>query len=240
MYLISICDDNKCQLSIIENLITEYFNKNDIPFKYDIFSNPMNLLDAFEEKEYHILFLDVLMPGMNGIEVAKEVRKINKLTKIIFLTSSPEFAVQSYSVDAYYYLIKPINKKNIYSILDDLFQSLNIEEDSLFLPFTTGNTKIPLNNIEYVEVIDKKLQYHFIDGCTIEGLGTLSDLFEELKKYSYFIKCHRSYIINLNWIQEVSSKSLITFNNNHIPVSRTIYSEVKNTYIHYLFEKDNM
>jgi DNA-binding LytR/AlgR family response regulator len=102
---IAICDDNRQDLLHIASLVETYRNTRKTELTYVSFQNATELLSTLEGGNYDVLLLDVLMPGINGIQAAREIREQDEQVKIIFLTSSPEFAVESYSVQAYYSIL---------------------------------------------------------------------------------------------------------------------------------------
>ena len=109
MTKVAFCDDDLSVIETISVLINQYRVKRNLEIEYAAFQSPLELLAEIEKgMRFDVLFLDVVMPGENGIEVAKEIRQYDNNTKIIFLTSSEEFAVQSYTVGAYFYQLKPI------------------------------------------------------------------------------------------------------------------------------------
>jgi len=184
---------------------------------------------------YHILFLDVLMPGLNGIEAAREIRSFDEEIKIIFLTSSKEFAVESYAVDAHYYMLKPGSTQKLFPILDRIFLEAQRGEDALQIKSASGFTRIPFGRIEYLEVFSKRLWFHLSDGTVKEFSGSLSDFEEELLSREEFFKVHRSYIVNMASILSLDSKALTTCTNQEVPISRLLYGQVREAYMQYLF-----
>lgn len=113
MIKVAFCDDDMSVLDEIERLLDQYCEKQNREIRYASFQNSLELLAEIEKGMcFDVLFLDVIMPGMDGIHVAKEIRQYDNAVKIIFLTSSDEFAVQSYTVDAYFYQMKPIREES--------------------------------------------------------------------------------------------------------------------------------
>lgn len=235
MLRIAVCDDDLQELSRISGLLNQYHAEIEPAFKYDAFSNPMDLLDAMKRHSYHILLLDVLMPGINGIETAREIRDFDDGVKIIFLTSSAEFAVESYAVDAHYYLLKPGTAQKLFPILDRIFQEAQRGEDTLQIKTASGFTRIPFNKIEFLEVFSKKLLFHLADGTIKEISGSLSDFEDSLLRREEFIKVHRSYLVNMEFIQTMHAKELTTCAGHTVPVSRLLYSQVREAYMQHLF-----
>lgn len=240
MLQIAICDDNDIELlqikQIVENFKASHISKYNI--KCDTFLSGLDLLLATENgKSYDILILDVVMPLMTGIEVALEIREKNNISKIIFLTSSREFAVDSYKVDAFYYLLKPITKEGLIPILERACADIvNKVGNKIIVKCKTGLTKVFLHNIEYAEVLGRTLFFHLTSGEVLESLGTMSQLEMDLLSDKRFIKPHRSYIVNMNFIHRITNKDIITFSNKPVPISRELYKNVKQTYIGYSFD----
>lgn len=235
MLRIAICDDDLRELSLISELLNKYQTEKEPLLKYDAFSNAIDLLDAIKRKDYHILILDVLMPGLNGIEAAQEIRDFDKEIKIIFLSSSREFAVESYSVDAYYYLLKPVTAQKFFPILDGILLELLRREDFMHIKTSSRFTRIPYSKIEYLEVFNKKLLFHLADGTIKEINGSLSNFEDILCCRDEFIKVHRSYIVNMESILSLSLKELTTLTRKTVPISRLLCRQVREAYMQYLF-----
>ncbi len=235
MLKIAICDDDIRELSRIVKLINRYQDEKKIPIKYDAFSNAIELLEKMRSSIYDILLLDIFMPGLDGMQAAHEIRGFDNEIKIIFLTSSPEFAVESYAVDAYYYLMKPGSEEKLFPILDKLFSDAQKAEEALNIRSSFGIMRIPFNKLEFLEVMNKKLFFHLTDGSVKEIYGSLSDFETQLICRDEFVKVHRSYIVNMGCIQELSTKELTTCTKQRIPTSRLLYGSVRQAYMEYLF-----
>ncbi len=164
MYRIAFCDDDKDVLNELTSLLEKYRQKTQIQIECSVFNSPFDLtyeLDSRKERPFDILFLDVLMPGQNGISVAKEIRSYNKEMKIIFLTSSSEFAVQSYTVNAFYYQMKPLLEKSFFELMDSVLKEcVKNENSSLLLNCKSGITRIKLCDLEYCEIKGRTLNFH--------------------------------------------------------------------------------
>lgn len=235
MLKIAICDDDMRELTRISSLLSQYQTESEPAFKYDAFSNALDLLEAMKRNAYHVLLLDVLMPGLNGIEAAREIRGFDDEIKIIFLTSSKEFAVESYAVDAHYYMLKPGTAQKLFPILDRIFLESRRAEDALQIKTASGFMRIPFGRIEFLEVFSKKLRFHLADGTVKEINGTLSDFEAGLLCREEFIKVHRSYIVNMESILSLNAKELTTCAGQAVPISRLLYGQVREAYMQYLF-----
>ena len=204
MIKIAFCDDDMEVLHQMNELLDRYRVERNEDITYAAFQSPFELLTEIEKGiRPDILFLDVVMPGQNGMDVAKEIRQYDTNMKIIFLTSSPEFAVESYSVGAYFYQLKTIWEEIFFRLMDP--------------------------------VLARKLLFHLENGAVLESAGSLDDLAGQLMQYSNFFRPHRSFLVNMEYIQNISSRSIKMVNDAEIPIPHGKCSEIKNTYMEYAF-----
>ena len=221
----------------MKELLDRYRVERNEDITYAAFQSPFELLTEIEKGiRPDILFLDVVMPGQNGMDVAKEIRQYDTNMKIIFLTSSPEFAVESYSVGAYFYQLKPIWEESFFRLMDSvLAECEKKKKNSLILRSKDGITRIDLQQLEYCEVLGRKLLFHLENGAVLESAGSLDDLAGQLMQYSNFFRPHRSFLVNMEYIQNISSRSIKMVNDAEIPIPHGKCSEIKNTYMEYAF-----
>ena len=237
MIKIAFCDDDMEVLHQMNELLDRYRVERNEDITYAAFQSPFELLTEIEKGiRPDILFLDVVMPGQNGMDVAKEIRQYDTNMKIIFLTSSPEFAVESYSVGAYFYQLKPIWEESFFRLMDAvLAECEKKKKNSLILRSKDGITRINLQQLEYCEVLGRKLLFHLENGAVLESAGSLDDLAGQLMQYSNFFRPHRSFLVNMEYIQNISSRSIKMVNDAEIPIPHGKCSEIKNTYMEYAF-----
>lgn len=237
MIKIAFCDDDMEVLHQMNELLDRYRVERNEDITYVAFQSPFELLTEIEKGiRPDILFLDVVMPGQNGMDVAKEIRQYDTNMKIIFLTSSPEFAVESYSVGAYFYQLKPIWEESFFRLMDAvLAECEKKKKNSLILRSKDGIMRINLQQLEYCEVLGRKLLFHLENGAVLESAGSLDDLAGQLMQYSNFFRPHRSFLVNMEYIQNISSRSIKMVNDAEIPIPHGKCSEIKNTYMEYAF-----
>lgn len=159
MTRIAFCDDDAALLHQMQDFLEQYRTLRGVQLELAPYTKPMELLADIEAGvRFDVLFLDVLMPGINGINAAREIRRYDTAVQIIFVTSSSEFAVQSYVVGAYYYQLKPIWKDSFFRLTDAvLAECRKRTQHSLILRCKSGVTRITLDSLEYCEVQGRTL-----------------------------------------------------------------------------------
>lgn len=232
---IAVCDDEEREISHIGKLITEYEISRGETVECHYFMNSTDFLCDLRGGEYDLILLDVLMPGIGGIQAAQEMRVLDKNVRLIFMSSSPEFAVESYSVGAYYYLLKPIDKNSFFVLLDKIAGELSMQvEKGFVLKSRDGIVGIAFTRLAYVEVMNKTVFFHMEDGTVCETTATLSEFEEKLLSRPEFLKTHRSYLVNLNYIQKIDVNCITMKDGYRVPVSRRQRSRVQDVYVHFL------
>lgn len=239
MIKIAFCDDDLSVLKELSILTDRYRVERNQDIVYAAFHSPLELLaEVGRGSGLDIIFLDVIMPGQDGISTAREIRRYNTSVKIIYLTSSAEYAVDSYSVGAYFYQIKPIWQESFYRLMDSVISECHKDEEkSLILRGKTGIARLDLDKLQYCEVTGRTLLFHRKDGETLDSIGKLDDLSEQLKDYDCFVRCHRSYLINMDYVQSISNKVITMSDGTQIPIPHGKYSELKDKFFAYFFHK---
>jgi len=240
MLKIAVCDDNTADLSNLVSMINEYkdLKRNKHIIEFTAFHSALDLIAAMESgQQYDLVILDILMPFMTGMEAANQMRLFNKGIKIIFSTSSPEYAVESYSVGASYYALKPIWKEKLIILLDKVISEMEIHEETSFLVKSkTGLTRVYINRIEFAEVIGRTIFFHLPDGTVLETAGSMAGLEKELLPNSCFIKAHRSYIINMSHIDTLGQREIKMQSLSLVPIAKANFNAVKSAYIAFSFK----
>lgn len=232
---IAVCDDDLTELSRISSFLDSYKQEKKASVIYKTYQSAMELLSTMKNSEYDLFLLDILMPGVNGIEAAKEIRNSDKDVNIVFLTSSPEFALESYAVKAQDYILKPPTKDKLFPILDRLFFEKQSPMEGITLKTRTGIARILFSRLVFVEVMGKKLYFHLADGGVREVSAPLSEFEDRLLSHSEFMKVHRSCIVNLWQIDELTPNGIVTLSGETVPVSRLLYPDVREAYMENLF-----
>ncbi|MGE4273719.1 MAG: LytR/AlgR family response regulator transcription factor [Desulfitobacterium sp.] len=232
---IAVCDDDLQELDRISSLLDTYLKDTKAGLIYKTFHNATELLSTMSSSDYNLLLLDVLMPGMTGMEAAHEIRGFDTVVKIVFLTSSPEFAVESYAVKSYDYILKPVSKDKLFSILDSVIAEEQKPLEGLTVKTQSGLTRILFSKLAFVEVMNKKLYFNMADGSVREVSSPLVDIEDQLLSRPEFVKVQRSYIVNLWQVAKLGAKELITHSGKTVPISRLLYRKVREAYMKHLF-----
>lgn len=237
MIKIVFCDDDNAVLDSLHTLLVRYRAEKKEDIEDYIFHSPLDLMTEIERgRQFDILFLDILMPGENGIDTAAEIRNYDENVKIIFLTSSTDFAVQSYEVNAFYYQLKPICTESFFHLMDTvLLQCRKEQTNSLILHCKTGITRIEPAQLEYCEVLHRTLFLHLATGAVLECNGSLNELYKLLLPYGKFLQPHRSYVVNMEYIQNLSYRAITMSSMTDIPIPRGKYNEIKQMFLEYAF-----
>lgn len=179
------------------------------------------------------------MPALNGIDTAREIHSHNKMTQLVFLTISPEFALNSYDVEALDYIIKPINQESFNRVMKrfDSRRTKKDQEASIVIQEKSSIMQIYLNDLCYVEVLDHYLIYHLSNNEIIKRRQSLLEIESVLKRDSRFIKTHRSYIVNMDYIKKIYPSYITMTNGDTVSVSRSNSRLISDLFLKYKLEK---
>ena len=238
MIHIAICDDSKQERQILAALFKRYQELHATPLQIHIFQNGFSLLDAIDQgKRFDITILDILMPGENGIEIARNIRASGTDTEIIFLTSSPEYAVDSYEVKAQNYLLKPVTEEKFFASINCILAELDEKDTASFIIYTTEKqySRIRVSSLVYGEVTHRTITLHLADQTMISAVMTFTEFQDILKAYPDFIYPHRSYAVNMNYIQYVTKSDIILTDGQKIPLSRNNYTKISEQFLNFAY-----
>jgi len=239
MLQIAVCDDNIDELSNMVRLIDLYRVSRNFSCEYAAFPNGFELISALENgKRFNIYCLDIIMPGFMGIDLAKEIRVFDKTAPILFFTSSPEYALESYSVKAINYILKPISKEKLFFTFDELLEQIKSEkdEDVVILKSNEGIQKILISNLVFAEVIGRNVLYHLRSGKVIECTEAFSSVCDNLLNYGCFTKPHRSYLVNMQYVDTIENQQMTLQTLSSIPIAQGKAKEIKQQYLNYQME----
>ena len=234
MIRIGVCDDSRAFLEEIKILLSDK-RRLCSSVSFEMYTSGEALIRAHGAKPFDIIILDMIMPQMNGMETAVCLRRRDSNVKLVFLTSTSEFAVESYSVKASNYLLKPLDTDKFYSSLNSLIE----EEETAALCVTvkshTVSHRIPLPQIEYVEAEGKLTVFNTRSSKRVESHDPLYTFEEILCEENGFFKCHRSYIVNVSCIDSYTGKDLTMRSGTVIPIARSCQKSFESIYFRIMF-----
>ena len=231
MIHIAICDDEKHMSDHIRAMASDFFRKKNREIYFRTFSSGEELLSY--DGQIDILFLDIQMNGMDGMETARKLRASKFRGFLIFITVLKEMVFQSFEVQAYDYLVKPVYDKQFEKTMERLYASMqNASEDSLLVQKGYEGRIIPEDEIVFCEIIDRKIYLNLTSGEVVDYYERIENL--ESKLDSHFFRCHRSYLINLKHLKGYKNGTAYMDNGKEVPVSRLRSKEFSSVVLQYM------
>lgn len=231
IYQIAICDDEPTICNLLKSAVRKWSRMKEKKIKVQTFSSAESFLFTYEEdKSFHILLLDIEMPGMNGVDLAQIIREQNKSIQIIFVTGYMDYIAQGYDVEALHYLLKPINEDKLFEVLDKACERISVSEKVLYIESSGEMVQVPLHSILYAEV-DKNYVTLYTNQGKYTKKQTLTDLEKELDEG--FFRTGRSFLVNLIHIKRTSKTEVELKNGHTIPLSRGKYDAINEAIINY-------
>lgn len=243
---ITVCDDEKRIRETIADCIKEV-NAN---VEVETYSEAKHVVSSSFESD--IVFLDIQMPGIDGMNAAKLLRSNGKKTVIVFVTALEDYVFNAFDVGAFQYIVKPFDKEKLKAVIcqaieqaneqkhiDKMLSDKESSEESRTILVKSGgaNTKVIISDIEYAEIFDRRIVLHMTSRDTIEYYGKMSDLESILGKD--FFRVHRAYLINLAFVKSYDSKT-VNVAGEEIPVARGKYQELIKAYLSFHTRKEHL
>ncbi len=244
MYLVALCDDEPAELGKIKKLLDDYESRERLgpSFVTRCFKNAAELLYVVREEKYtpDVIFMDIYMPDKEnnscptGIDAAKELRNMGYKGKIVFLTTSREYALEAFDVDALQYIVKPVSKDRLFLLLDNLRKDMDAERRKFILLYIEGNhVRVALNDIVYCEAQGKKQCMYIANGTCCLLRMTMTELYEQFLHYQEFVKIGASLIVNLGYIDSLNAKEIYMHNGMKIFLPRGSFKSLREQYFSY-------
>lgn len=228
IYHIAVCDDCEADSVCLTEFVKQWAMENHTAVQADIFASAEAFLFHYEEnKTYDILLLDVEMGRLNGVELARRIRMENSAVQIIFVTGYSDYIADGYDVAALHYLVKPVDRGKLFSVLGRARDALLRQERRLLLNMSGETARIPLHEVRYIEVRGNYVTVHAKEEYTLKS--TLAAIEKQLD--DSFFRAGRSYIINLGYIRRVGRTQAELENGEQIPLSRGMYEPLNRAII---------
>lgn len=245
MIQITICDDRTEELEHTYSMMGAYCRLHpELNISLRKFSSGDDLLTSIRARtHFDIYLLDILMPDINGIEAGYAIRENDGAAVIIYLTSSPDYALQSYQVDAGGYLLKPVSEKDLFTALDKVITKLDAEDRKRFIfqiPHG-GIESIPYSHLLYLEYYQHRMIAHTTENKILESIYH-RESFQELTASltdDRFVKIAASIIVNMQHIRNMNSRELRLSNEEKLSISRLYVTDARKAFMDYLLERGN-
>lgn len=219
---IVICDDEFLHRSILKEFLITLLDEELLEYDLIEYSSGEDLIRDYNKVD--LLFLDIRMSELSGMDVARKVREFDSNVEIIFTTSVEQYVFEAYEVKAYRYLVKPIEYEKFKKEVKICISDYLAKNSMISINSNKATIKIPIGEILYAEVMKKEVTiYTESKVYTIET--SMKRVENKLSNYGFF-RCHHSYLVNLNKVNEMRDKSIF-INDNEIPVSRMRYKSLK-------------
>lgn len=239
MLKIALCDDNNIYIDELSKILKDISMKNKFEIEISKFSCGEDLFEFCENHKnyFDVLFLDILMGGINGIQTASKIRQFDKDVFIVFVTSSKEYALDSYSVNAYGYILKPFSYSSIEEKLINIKDKLDTNKKNIiYVKSNQDIISVNLNKVIYFESNLRKITAYLTDGNDITFYNKLNDMENQIDS-TVFVRTHRSYLVNLTYIKNIIASDVITTTEEYIPISKKYLSDVKDNFTKYMKSK---
>lgn len=235
MLQIALCDDMPEELAHLEVLLQEYTKQQALKYELSCYSSGFLFLEAISKnKKFDICFLDIYMPNITGIETAKELRQLDKDTQLVFTTSSTEFALEGYKVQACNYLVKPVEKGDLFLAMDEILRkNLSDENDCISLATTDGVKVLPFSRIAMIEADKNHTIVHLRHKEKVTSLLTFRELREILLSRDHFFLVSRSIVVNFNMVTGTKTDVLLLESGEEILIPRRRKQEITTAFLDY-------
>lgn len=231
MIKIAVCDDESVFGYKLKSLLEGYLTQANELYEIDIFSSGKKFIELGPSiAKYHIVFLDINMEDMNGIETASKIREFLEDVYVVFVTAFINYTLEGYKVKAFRYLLKnTVNFEDaLHECMDSISKELNIKDEQKTLKFIEGEQTFSVKRLQYVESNLHKLTFHIIEKELIERtvIETLNNI-EHMINDGSFLRVHQSYLVNLRYVDHIEGYNLILTDNKALPIAKARFVCVK-------------
>lgn len=237
---ICYCEDESAQAKVFSIKIDQWAKNKNIAVHTDLFESAEEYLFKAEQNTYDVIFLDISMRGQNGMELARKIREKEKDVVLVFVTSDASYVFDGYEVGAYRYLMKPVDEKKLWEILDYARMQREVEEENYILvKKDSQSVRVNLNDVLYMEAQKHYVNLYLEDQESINIKTVFTELLQEMQEKSdTVLATHRSYAVNIEKVVRIGRTECVLADGSVIPVSRSFYKEVNEAFIIYHLERD--
>lgn len=229
---VCICDDNEAVHREIKECLQRFFVEADMPQITDFFQGEELVEHYSSQKDFDIIFLDVEMGEMNGIETAAEIRKYTSEAIIIFVSSHKNYVFDVFRCEAFHFLVKPINQEEFDDVFNRALHKHSVMNEKYIVSWKNNRETLVIGDITYIEGYKRRLKVHTTEE-EYEHIGKVSDAYEKLKIHG-FLRIHQGYVINMRYIKAFGSTEVVLTDGSIIPIGEKRRKEALQMYDKYI------
>lgn len=232
MVTVFACEDNALEAEHLTEIISAVAKKRNLEVDFQLYECGEHLLMNFERGMVDVVFLDIVVEGsMNGLEIARRIQAIDRDVPLVFVTSSLDYALESYAVQAVHYLVKPLKETDVEVAFDRCVKLFTSSRKTIDLVVNRVTERVLIRDIVYAEVFGNRSNVR-LTNLTFATYTPLSALIDESN--GSFLRCHRSYVVNMDHILRVRGKEFLMDNGSRVPIRTNGCAAVVASYQKYL------
>ena len=232
---IALCEDNQAEADWLKRVIEDWAAEGSYDIQISWYSETKQFLFVYEEICFDMLFLDIQMPGENGISLARKLRGKNDAIPIVFVTGMDEYISEGYEVEAVHYLVKPVKEEKVKECLERVVKKMAVQEPFVVLNTEEGMARGLVKDIVKIEVFARQCVYTTQER-KYTVIQTLKQAQQELETDD-FAECYRGVLVNLRHVEAIEHSRVLLANGEEAPVSRRLYGKLNEAFIEY-FHKE--
>lgn len=221
MIKVAICEDSKMDREVLQRIVEYLMQERGLAFQTEVFENGESLIDGYSNHPFDLIFLDVMMGELDGIEVGRRIRQLDQNVEIVYCTSSKDFAIVAYEIHALGYLLKPYETERIGEVLDYYTQK-HPQKNQKFIEVKSHRKSviIPFKDILFMESDNKVVYIHTTTQGEVKVYNRL-DVLEAEVQDDRFLRCHQSYLVNLQYVVGLVDSDFIMIDDSMIPIRKS-------------------
>lgn len=232
----AVCDDLEEDRVQLARMVRSYAQRRGLSMELRLFASGNELLDAARRPDFcHVLFLDIFMPGLSGLDAARQLRAAGCMASIVFATTSQDYGVMSFDVQAADYLVKPFRQEEVDRALDWCLEHMPEPLRSLSVYAEREPQEFPLASVLYIEVLGHQSHIHTLRQ-TVVVRKSLDDVERAVDSPDFF-RCHRSFLVNLNHVERIESSDFLMSDGARIPISSPNLPRARDTFLDWVYRK---
>lgn len=235
LYSIAVCDDDAFYLDNIADKVSILFKDRKQLIHMDKFTDTADLIEAIQTSiEYKLIFLDIQFPESNGVDAARKIKSVNPDTDFVFLSTTSDYALESFDVAPLYYITKPEDDLKLEEAIKRFLRKNSINK--ITIKTSSKVISLDVDSIIYFEIMGHSILMHTTDNVKYELKGTLKEL-ESIIPTAHFARVHKSYIVNFKYITKIERYKITLHTDFTIPIGKLKYNDLQNQFIEYASKK---